>query len=78
MIPYVQTGADSKHKKPVFKSANFTNEWTTCYIPFCGIESLEAGGMRVGGMVQEIEIKDFQLINYGNSVKIEDLPSTLK
>ncbi len=78
MIPYVQTGADSKHKKPVFKSANFTNEWTTCYIPFCGIESLEAGGMRFGGMVQEIEIKDFQLINYGNSVKIEDLPSTLK
>ena len=34
--------------------------------------------MRFGGMVQEIEIKDFQLINYGNSVKIEDLPSTLK
>ena len=78
MIPYVQTGESGKYKKPVFKSSDFKSEWTTCYIPFGGIEGLEEGGMRFGGMVQEIEIKDFQLINYGNSLKIEDLPSTLK
>ncbi len=28
--------------------------------------------------IQSVQIKDFRLINYGKTLKIEDLPSTLK
>ncbi len=68
---------DSPYTKSLFARTTFGSEWTTCYLPFVAAEGAETVGMRLGGMVQKIEIKDFQLINYGTSVKLEALPSTI-
>jgi len=78
MIPYVQTSKDAGYKKPTFVTADFSTEWVTCTVPFVGIDDLVGGGIRLGGLVQELEFKDFQLINYGKSVSIESLPSTVR
>ena len=77
LIPYVQTGKDSGYKKPTFVSADFSTQWVTCYVPFVGIEGLQGGGIRFGGAIQEIEVKDFQLVNFGKNVAFESLPMTV-
>lgn len=74
--PQIQMKA-SPYTKSLFARTTFGSEWTTCYLPFVAAEGAETVGMRLGGMVQKIEIKDFQLINYGTSVKLESLPSTI-
>jgi len=74
--PQIQMKA-SPYTKSLFARTKVGSEWTTCYLPFVAAEGAETVGMRLGGMVQKIEIKDFQLINYGTSVKLESLPSTI-
>jgi len=65
-------------KKAIFNSTSFGREWTNCYMPFKMIEGATNGlGFRVALIPQKIEVKDIQLINYGTTVKVEELPSTL-
>ena len=42
-----------------------------------GIGLLQGGGIRFGGAIQEIEVKDFQLVNFGKGVSLESLPITV-
>ncbi len=75
----VQTGAEDNYKKALFNLAELraTDDWVTCYMPFKGIDNLNDIGVRLGGAVQNFELKDFQLINYGTAVSLESLPSTM-
>ena len=68
---------NSPYTKTLFARTTFGTDWTTCYLPFVAAEGAETVGMRLGGMAQKVEIKNFRLINYGTGVKLEDLPSTI-
>ena len=67
---------NDKSTKPLFVRTEVGKEWTECSLPFIGIANLRDIGFRLGGMVQELEIKDFQLINYGPDKDIKTLKST--
>ena len=46
-------------------------------MPFVGNKyDMDTWGFRVAGETHTTEIKDFQIIDYGTSVKIENLPHT--
>ncbi len=55
-------------------------DWVTGYFPFTAtpeyLDNVHAT-IRLGYYVQVVEITDFEVINYGKSVSIEDLPKTL-
>ena len=79
--PYVkaqiQASKEGGFSKAVFAATSYGSEWTTCYMPFVGIDKdMEAFGFRFAGETHTTEIKDFQIIDYGTSVKITDLPHT--
>lgn len=67
------------YKKALFQKVDVKNssEWETYYIPFEGIDGVGRVSLRFGMNVQNIDIKDFQLINYGTNINIEDLPSSV-
>jgi len=74
---YIKVWAQSDTgTKALFARTSFGSEWTECYLPFIGIKNMNDIGMRFGGMVQEIEIKDFEVINYGPKKDITTLKST--
>jgi len=74
---FIQAGKDGGFAKPVFACTSYGSDWTTCYMPFVGIDNdMEAFGFRFAGETHTTEIKDFQIIDYGTSVKITDLPHT--
>jgi endo-1,4-beta-xylanase len=53
-------------------------EWTECCVPFRAPRDFPAGEsqvcFRVGNQAQTIEIAGLQLINFGNTVKLQNLP----
>ena len=71
---YVQ---NTSNGKALFARTNVGKEWTDCYLPFVGIADMNSMGIRFGGMVQQIEIKDFKVINYGPNKDIKSLKSTV-
>ena len=75
--PYIQASKNSGHKKALFAKTSYGSEWTTCYLPFVGIEDMDQVGFRFSGALHQTEIKDMQIINYKNKVSMSDLPSTI-
>jgi len=75
---YIQAGKEASYSKAVFAATNYDKEWTTCYMPFVGPKADMNGGwgFRLAGETHTTEIKDLQIIDYGTSVKLEDLPNT--
>lgn len=75
---YVQANGEGGWSKAVFALTNYGKDWTTCYMPFVApAKAMNGGwGFRFGGETHTTEIKDFQIIDYGTSVKIESLPHT--
>lgn len=71
--PWVQ---DSTNAKALFARTSVGKDWTMCYLPFVGIDSPQNAGMRFGGALQKIEVKNFKIINYGNSLSLSELPTT--
>lgn len=75
----VEAGAENGWKKSLFEETTLTTGyWSECYLPFTASADISHAAIRFGGQIQEIEIKDFKLINYGNEVALSDLPSTIK
>ncbi len=75
--PYIQAGADLGYLKSLFATTSFGSEWTDCYLPFVAKGGMVNGGIRLASLVQSISIKDLKLVNYGNSVSLSALPSTI-
>ncbi len=76
-VGYIKAWAQNdKTTKALFARTDVGTEWTDCYLPFVGIADMRDIGFRFGGMVQELEIKDFNLINYGPKKNIKTLKST--
>ncbi len=75
---FVQAGEAGEWAKALFASTSYGSDWTTCYMPFVGNgKDMDGGwGFRFGGAAHTSEIKDLQLIDFGTSVKIGDLPRT--
>ncbi len=73
--PWVQ---DTNAKKALFAETNLGSDWTECYLPFVGIADLTDCGIRFGGAVQDVSIKDFKIVNYKDTKTLESLPSTIK
>ena len=75
---FIQGGKESNYAKAVFAATSYGKEWTTCYMPFVGPKAKMDGGwgFRLAGATHVTEIKDLQIIDYGTSVKITDLPHT--
>ncbi len=73
--PWVQ---DSTSKKALFAETKVGSDWTECYLPFTGIANIRDAGIRFGGKVQNISIKDFMIVNYKNTTTVDKLPSTIK
>ena len=74
---YIQGTKEDGYTKAVFAATKYDKEWTTCYMPFVGHKKDMANfGFRFAGETHTTEIKDFQIIDYGKTVKIADLPNT--
>lgn len=74
---WIQASSAEANAKSLFDRTKVTTEWTTCYLPFKITASVANAGLRLGGFIQNISIKDFALINYGSAVDISALPSTI-
>ena len=72
--PWVQDGSNAK---ALFARTNVGKEWTMCYLPFEGIDGIQNAGMRFGGAIQKLEIRNFYIINYKDKATISQLPSTI-
>ena len=72
--PWVQ---DSTNAKALFARTNVGKDWTMCYLPFEGMDNIRDAGMRFGGAIQKIEIRNFHIINYKDKVAMSQLPSTI-
>lgn len=75
--PYIQAGSDMGYLKSLFATTSFGKEWTPCYLPFVVKAGMVNGGIRLASLTQSISIKDLKLVNYGNSVSLATLPSTI-
>ena len=76
-IGYIKPWVQGKsNAKALFARTNVGKEWTRCYLPFTGIAELKDAGMRFGGAVQTLEIRNFRIINYKNAVELSKLPTT--
>lgn len=74
----VQAGEEVNFSKAVFERTKLKGDgWQYCYIPFKGKANSISAGIRFGGCVQKVEIKDFNIINFGNVPGLK-LPSTVK
>ncbi len=74
----VQAGGEEEYAKAVFVRTELKGEgWKYCFIPFKGKANSISAGIRFGGCVQKVEIKDFKIINFGNNALLR-LPSTVK
>lgn len=74
----VQAGEEAEYEKAIFARTELKGEgWKYCFIPFKGKASTISAGIRFGGCVQKLEIKDYKIINFGNDASFK-LPSTLK
>lgn len=49
-------------------------QWTEFYWPLTAIDNATTSTFRLHSLVQTIDIADFQVINYGNQVDIQQLP----
>jgi len=74
---WIQASSAEGNAKSLFDRTKVTGEWTTCYLPFKITASVANAGLRLGGFMQNISIKDFSLINYGTGVDFNSLPSTI-
>jgi GH35 family endo-1,4-beta-xylanase len=72
--------ADEKHDKSIDLTVGATKEWKEFTFPFTCRHDLPAGGaqiaLRVGFRQQTVEIGGMEILNYGNSRKLTDLPRT--
>jgi len=75
--PWVQDTANKKALFDLTKVGAAGDDWTECYLPFTGIADIRDAGIRFGGKIQNISIKDFKIINYKNTTTIDKLPSTI-
>jgi len=74
----VQAGEETNYDKAIFARTELKGEgWKYCFIPFKGKSNTISAGIRFGGCVQKVEIKDFKIINFGNNALLR-LPSTVK
>ncbi len=74
---YIQASKENGYKKVLFAATSYGKDWTTCYMPFVGNNyDITTWGFRVAGETHTTEIKDLQIIDYGTSVNIADLPHT--
>lgn len=77
---YIKAQAQATGKnspKALFARVPVTSEWTTAYMPFKALENMQSAAFRFGAMVQVVEVKDLQIINYGKDIDITTLPSTI-
>ena len=75
--PWVQDTANKKALFDLTKVGAAGDDWTECYLPFTGIADIRDAGIRFGGKIQNISIKDFKIINYKSTTTIDKLPSTI-
>ncbi len=73
----LQTEEPKTFKKDIWEEVSAGGEWSTHY--FAYIPDFSKGerynfGIRPAFYKQEIEIKEFKIINYGKNVRLEDMP----
>ena len=76
---YFQEGQGSFNKSFITQIGTVEN-WKTFNIPFVAHKDMKAGeaqiGLAFGSLVQKLEITGIEILNFGNSVRVEDLPET--
>jgi GH35 family endo-1,4-beta-xylanase len=72
--------ADEKHDKSIDLTVGATKEWKEFAFPFVCRHDLPAGGaqiaLRAGFRPQTIEIGGVEILNFGNRLKLSELPRT--
>ncbi len=63
-----ETGVTT-YPKTLFETVNASSEWKYYYVPFTHSVGKNSISIRVGSFVQTIQIADFEIINYANTVK---------
>ena len=69
----------STYEKEVYLTFNPPAQWTQYFIPFDANQTYAPGGMAIGlhlaWQEQTIEIGGMAILNYGNSLSVDDLPN---
>ncbi len=73
----VQGDASVNFRKVVFAEVPFGKEWVDVYIPYTGSSVSTQVGIRCSFGVQSLEIKDFQIVNFGTSKTVTDFPASV-
>ena len=61
-----------KHLKNIWETVSISNEWKTYHIFATAMDTYDNFGIRPGGVLQTVEIKNFSLSDVGNSFTLED------
>jgi GH35 family endo-1,4-beta-xylanase len=79
-VGFVMELAEPEFDKAIERRLVAGSAWRECFVPFVAKRDYAAGeaqvNLRLGYDRQTIEIGGLELINYANSVKLEDLPRT--
>lgn len=72
--------ANGSFNKSFITQIGSVEEWKTFHIPFVAHRSMKAGeaqiGLALGALAQQVEVTGVEILNFGNAVRVEDLPET--
>lgn len=80
VVFYYFQEAQGGFNKSFITQIGSVEEWKTFNIPFVAHKNMEAGeaqiGLAFGSLAQHIELTGVEILNFGNSLRVEDLPET--
>ena len=69
----------STYAKEVYLTFDLSSQWTQFLVPFDADQAYNAGGLTAGlhlaWQAQTIEVGGLAMLNYGNSISVDDLPN---
>ena len=80
VVYYYFQEAQGSFNKSFITQIGTVEDWKTFNIPFVAHKDMKAGeaqiGLAFGSLAQHLEITGIEILNFGNSVRVEDLPET--
>ncbi len=80
VVYYYFQEAKGAFDKSFITQIGTVDEWKTFNIPFVAHKDMKAGeaqiGLAFGSLAQHLEITGIEILNFGNTVRVEDLPET--
>lgn len=80
VVYYYFQEAQGSFNKSFITQIGSVEEWKTFNIPFVAHKSMAAGEAQIalafGALAQHVEVTGIEVLNFGNSIRVEELPET--